>query len=261
MINCHNQLIENALKYIQSGRSILITGESGTGKSTIADRIAEKLPHAARLDYTGSMKAAVSRCAESLGIDPDKTTDLIKAQVVKFSQENDLIIIGDNSTRYSVGIRYWLQTLLEEGAIICLLAIERKALDVFLTLTHLEIEPPTDLDIRELMHREAIALSLQIPPSKFSSLQRAAGTNLMLAKKVVREYALGTLKEIPEHEEYIDILPLLLAVLGGLAILRFVGLGTGDRTLYLIGGVSLAVLYMLKSSFQFLQQKPRRLGK
>jgi len=151
--------------------------------------------------------------------------------------------------------------LIEEGAVIVLFAVERKAIDVFLSLTHLEIEPPTDLDIRELMHREAIALGLQIPPSKFASLQRAAGTNLMLSKKVIREYNLGTLQEMPEHEEYIDILPLILAILGGFAVLRFIGMGTGDRTLYLIGGVSLAALMMVKSSFQFLQQKPRRLGK
>ncbi len=177
---------------------------------------------------------------ESLGLEAEKTAEAMKDQVGKFSQEHELIIIGDNATRYPASIRYWLQSLLEEGAVICLTAIERKPLDIFLSLTHLEIEPPTDLDIRELMHREAIALNLQIPPSKFSSLQRAAGTNLMLAKKIVREYSLGTLKETPEHEEYIDIQPLLLAV---------------------IGGVSLAIFYSLKLSLQFLHQKPRRLGK
>ena len=239
----------------------MITGEAGTGKTTIASRIAEDIPTAGRLDYSGSLKLAIERLVISLDLEPEKGTQAQKDQVVKFSQENELIIIGDNATRYPASVRYWLQSLIEEGAVIMLFAVERKAIDVFLSLTHLEIEPPTDLDIRELMHREAIALGLQIPPSKFASLQRAAGTNLMLSKKVIREYNLGTLQEMPEHEEYIDILPLILAILGGFAVLRFIGMGTGDRTLYLIGGVSLAALMMVKSSFQFLQQKPRRLGK
>lgn len=236
-------------------------GEAGSGKTTIADQIAMELPHAGRLNYSGSLKVAIGRLAESLGLEPEKTAEAIKDQIVKFSQEEGLVIIGDNATRYPASVRYWLQGLAEEGAVLCLFAAERKPIDLFLSLTCLEIPAPSNAQIRELMENEAIALDARIPPAKMSALQQMAGTNLMLAKKVVQEYKLGILKEVAEHEEYIDVLPLILALVSVLTILRFVGMGTGDRTLYLIGGVSLAVFYGLRLTLQFLNQKPRRLGK
>jgi ABC-type oligopeptide transport system ATPase subunit len=240
---------------------LLIVGEAGSGKTTIAEQIAAQFPLAGRLNYSGSLKIAIGSLAESLGLEPGKTAESMKDQVVKFSQENELMIIGDNATRYPASVRYWLQGLVEEGAVICLFAAERKPIDIFLSLTYLDIPQPSDRQIRELMEQEADLLGISIPSAKISALQQRAGTNLMLAKKVIQEFKLGTLKEVAEHEEYIDILPLILALVSVLTILRFVGMGTGDRTLYLIGGVSLAVFYGLRLSLQFLNQKPRRQGK
>ena len=63
----------------------------------------------------------------------------------------------------------------------------------------------------------------------------------MLARKVIRNEKLG-LKQSSQHTQYINIMPIFFALIMGFAVLRFVGMGTKNKTLYIFGGVSLAVL-------------------
>ena len=97
--------------------------------------------------------------------------------------------------------------------------------------------------------------------SLFARLQSKSGTNLMLAKKVVMEESLGISNHAGEHRNYIDISPFVNALLTGLGIIRFVGLGMGDRSLYIFGGITM----LLAISFRYLgkgfAKQKRVLGK
>jgi hypothetical protein len=105
-------------------------------------------------------------------------------------------------------------------------------------------------------------LKLDLSPGTFARLQQLSGTNLMLAKKVVKEESLGlTSRSGGEHRNYIDIAPFVNAVLTALGIIRFVGLGMGDRTLYIFGGIVMLVGISFKYLSRGLSRKKPRLGK
>jgi hypothetical protein len=55
----------------------------------------------------------------------------------------------------------------------------------------------------------------------------------MLARKVIRNEKLGLNKQAkPEHTQYVVVMPVIVAALLAFGIVRFVGLGTGNRGLY-----------------------------
>jgi hypothetical protein len=68
----------------------------------------------------------------------------------------------------------------------------------------------------------------------------------MLAKKVIRNEKLGLNKQKPEHTQYVVIMPVIIAALMAFGIVRFVGMGTGNRGLYITGGCCLVAGMALK---------------
>jgi len=49
-----------------------------------------------------------------------------------------------------------------------------------------------------------------------------------------------------EHTQYLVIMPILIAALFAFAVVRFVGMGTGNKGLYITGGVCLVAAMALK---------------
>ena len=89
------------------------------------------------------------------------------------------------------------------------------------------------------MLEEAEEIGLKLPASKIAELEQRCGGNPFLARRVVRELSLdlGTDDE-GDRVDYIDGTPFLIAGLSMLGIVRLIGLGLGDRSLYIIGGIA-----------------------
>ena len=68
----------------------------------------------------------------------------------------------------------------------------------------------------------------------------------MLARKVIRASALGINNKKPEHSQYLDISPIIISGLMALGIVRFIGMGTGNKGLYIVGGVALILGLIFK---------------
>ena len=68
----------------------------------------------------------------------------------------------------------------------------------------------------------------------------------MLARKVVRQRRLGLKHQRPEHTQYIVIMPILVACLMAFGVVRFVGMGTKNKSLYIFGGTALITEMTLK---------------
>ena len=113
-------------------------------------------------------------------------------------------------------------------------------------MLEIELELPSARAIREVMEAEALRQGLNLSKSRLAALQPLAGRNPMLARKVIRNEKLGLKQDKPEHTQYVVVMPIIIAALLSFGIVRFVGLGTGNRGLYITGGCCLVAGMALK---------------
>ena len=269
--------IELISQAIEQGESLLIIGEQGSGKSTVANSVKASCEDTfkggiAIVNYSGSIKPFLLSIGRQLKIELTKPKINSKGEEVgetpmsvdEMKEEigsnlfNKLLII-DDAHRLPTSLKLWIEEAHKEGNQLLLFSITDVAKGIFLRLGKVELPAPTELQIRDLMQREAIALNLSLSPSRLATLQRRTGKNLMLAKKVIRDESLGISSGI-EHRDYVDISPFIMAGLAGLAVVRFIGLGLGDRTLYIVGGVAMVISLMLKYLARGLTRNRKRLG-
>ncbi|MGK7875077.1 MAG: hypothetical protein AB4426_17800 [Xenococcaceae cyanobacterium] len=127
-------------------------------------------------------------------------------------------------------------------------------------MLEIELSLPSDRHIREVMEVEAKHHSLKLSKSRLAELQPLAGRNPMLARKVIRNETLGLNKQgKPEHTQYVVIMPVIVAALLAFGIVRFVSMGTGNKGLYITGGVCLVTGMALKQ-LESVRGARKRLG-
>jgi hypothetical protein len=138
-----------------------------------------------------------------------------------------------------------LEDLIEAGCRVCCFAVNNPGRDIFIEMIEVELELPSDRAIREAMEDEAAKLNLNLTAARLSQLQPLAGRNPMLARKVVRQENLGINQPV-EHRQYLVMMPIILSALFAFAIIRYVGMGTGNKNWQIFGGVSLTVAMAAK---------------
>ena len=174
------------------------------------------------------------------------TVDALKEEIAANCSDGTLLIFPE-AKRLTTSIRYWLEDLMANGVVVVCFAAANPMRDIFLEMLEVELELPSDRQIREVMEEEAQKLGVKLDRSRFAALQPLAGRNPMLARKVIRNEALGLNgKGKPEHTQYVVMMPVIVAMLLSIGIVRFVGMGTGNRGLYITGGVCLVAGMALK---------------
>ncbi|MGK7899678.1 MAG: hypothetical protein AB4372_40200, partial [Xenococcus sp. (in: cyanobacteria)] len=143
-------------------------------------------------------------------------------------------------------IKYWVEGMKKAGAIIVCLAVAKPAGEIFLEMLEIELDLPSNKTIREIMRAEADILGLDLSSSEIADLQASAGRNPLIARKVIRKHALDLKQGKIEHSQYIVIMPIIIACLMAFGIVRFIGMGTRNRSLYIFGGVALVSGMTLK---------------
>jgi hypothetical protein len=208
----------------------------------------------ATVTYKGSGKKFFQQLAEQLDIpteiEDDKgrvkqlTLDQLKEEIAN-NIPTDALLLLPEAKRLTTGIRFWLEDLIEAGCRVCCFAVTNPGRDIFIEMIEVELEMPSDRAIREAMEDEAAKLNLNLTAPRLSQLQPLAGRNPMLARKVVRQENLG-INQTVEHRQYVVVMPVILAVLFSFAILRYVGMGTGNKNWQIFGGVALTVAMAAK---------------
>ena len=215
--------------------------------------------------YKGSGKRFFQTIANQLDI-PTEDVETGKALTMDGLKEEialncgpETLLIFPEAKRLTTGVRYWLEDLLDDGVRICCFAVVNPGRDIFLDLIEFELSLPSDKRIREVMKHEAVKQGLDLSREKLAALQPLAGRNPMLARKVIRNEALGlNQKAKPEHSQYLDISPIIISSLMAFGIVRFIGMGTGNKGLYIFGGISLIAAMMFKQLGQIRGAKKRR---
>jgi len=154
----------------------------------------------------------------------------------------DALLILPEAKRLTTLITFWLEDL---NCRICCFAVAKPNRDIFLKMIEIELALPDDQHIREIMQREAENCGLNISEARFSQLQSYAGRNAAAARKIVKQEKLGLTKD-PNHNQYLDISPLIMGMFCCLGIIRFIGLGSGNKSLYMIGGIAMMLGLSLK---------------
>jgi hypothetical protein len=248
---------------IKSGHSALVLGETGAGCDEFAKALYETMQgefSCAIVLYKGSTKQFFQSLAKQLDIPIEATSfdeegeeeggkpltiDELKEEILSNLTDDTLIILPE-SKRLPASVRYWMEDAIAQGAKLVAFSPINLGKDMFLGMLEVELELPDDRAIRRAMEEEADRLGLQVTKGRLAELQTLAGRNQMIARKVVQREKLGMKQDRVEHTQYVVIMPVIVAALFSFAVVRFVGLGTGNRGLYITGGVCLVAAMALK---------------
>lgn len=186
------------------------------------------------LEYKASSKAMLIELANYLKAEPEKTTvDGFKSAIEDCADGQILWI--KNAQRLPLSLRLWLA---DNNFRLILQCDKHPKKDIFLECVALETPKPSQTEIIELFHEEAIALGVIIPQRRIQQLASGCNGSRSQIKSLIRREKLGLEPDYRlQSGNYLDISPLLLAGLAGFGVLRFMGLATGDRNLYIIGGI------------------------
>lgn len=185
--------------------------------------------------------------------------DALKDEIAENIGPQTLLIFPE-AKRLTTGVRYWVEDAIANGVKVVCFAAANPGRDIFLEMLEVELELPSDKLIRQTMQAEADRMGLKLDRSRLAELQPLAGRNPMLAKKVIRNEKLGLNREAsPQHSQYVVIRPLIVACLMSFGIMRFIGMGTRNKSLYIFGGVALIVGMTLKQVGQ-VRGARKRLG-
>lgn len=258
------------LSALQSGASLLVVSDLGMGKSALANFVAADLQQAGcavALIVPTTPKQTLLDCATQLGADTlrdngkQMTAAQLQTSIAEFLQSNQAFLLFDDAHRLPVSLRVWLLSLLDAGQPLLLFATHPPRKDIFLKLPRIELKALPHAAIRELMQMAAQELGLELTPSQFASLAERCGGNPMLARRVIRETYLGLEVTAPDHTEWIDGTPLLIAVLLVFSVIRFLGRGLHQTDLYILGGFLAVAIGIVRLLLASLPRKSEKLGK
>ena len=233
-------------------QSLLILAPVGGGKTHLGQTISNELQttgwRIAIATYNGAAKETLGAIAHQLNVPTTIPTDKGKEKQMTAAQireelKHDLtrsqtLLVVDDAHRWSASLRYWLEDLLTAGAVLLVLASNPPTKDIFVKLPVVELSPLAPEQIRDVMAAEAQAQNLQLSPSDMATLLGRAGSNLSLARRVIHEESLGISEtRTGDRVDYIDGTPILVTGLALIGVIRFIGLGLGDKVLYVMGGI------------------------
>jgi hypothetical protein len=228
-------------------QSLLVLGEAGAGKTTLARASRDMLSAcgvtAPIVSYQGAAKQFYVDLAGSLGCDTtrssgsQKSAQELRDDLVKYVVADSVAVLIDDAERMPASVRYWVQDCLTDGAVIVLFAFQPKSEGIFIKIPRIEMSAFSFESIRDLMYQEAQIHNVTLNPAVFTSLATRAGGNPTLARRLVRELAIGVEEDTTDGTQYVDGTPFLIGLLSMISIVRFIGIGLGDKSLYVVGGI------------------------
>ena len=261
--------MDGLLNSLYSARSVLVTSSEGMGKTFLIRQVYDRLlADGVVCAYfePATPKNLLVGIADLVGMDTknlegrSKTIEMLKQDLLQWFSVNQAVLIFDDAHFLQAQFRLFLKKLKDAGVPLLLAATSPPRADIFIYTPRIELQPLAEYQIRDLMEREAITMGTDLKPYQISQLQSRAGGNPMLAKRAIEEGFLGIQNEAGDHGRYFDITPLLLLVGIVFVCYRFIGLGTGNQSLYILAGIGGAVFIGIARLSYYLPKESRRIG-
>lgn len=263
-----SQELERILAALRSDNPILVIGREGSGKTALADTVVTTLKDegfvVASINDPSTPKHMLTEIAQQLGVDTFLERRVIpvhelKVMIAQRFRENTAFLVVDNAHRCDVKFRDWLKLLKRQETPMLLLATNPPRSDIFINIPRIELGRLPEYAIREIMEQFALEYGLNLTPNELARLQERTGGNPMLARKAIEEEYLGVDAEAGDHGQYVDGTPLILLAGVFFVMLRFVGLGTNNRALYIFGGILAAFFLGTSRLFYNLPKESQRI--
>ncbi len=235
-----------------SGEGLLVLGEPGSGKTTLGITVRSRLMAegytVGMVKYSGSAIDLLKELCDQVGVLPyieddngrqkNKTATQLRADILERLSRAKHCLIADDAHRWSAALRYWLEDCFRAGVLLLLLGWQPAPKDIFTKLPVLELKAIAEQEIRNLIRAEAEQQNIRLSVRELAELSSKSGSNPAVAKRLVSESLLGlTDDKSADHYRYVDGTPLFLVGLLGLGTVRMIGLGMGDKALYILGGL------------------------
>ncbi len=250
MENFRRLEIDRAIASLETNQSLLYVGDEGCGKSAIAQDVhtafSSRSWRVGIIDGTGTAKSILLELADQFGCDiTDPSTgkalnaDRLRDMLGVVLNEPQTLLICDDAHRYSIAMRLWLKKNLGDRALLLVLATKPPRSDLFLKMPRISIQNLESSEIRQIMLEEAAEIGVRLSADRIAELEQRCGGNPSLAQRTVQELSIGVgADEEGDRFDYIDGTPFLIAALSIIGIVRFIGMGLGDKSLYIIGGIA-----------------------
>lgn len=260
---------------IDAKQSLLVIGKSGEGKSHLADKVEAEMSARGWVIWHGRYEGQAKSLLESIAVKFDVPTTIevsegrekpmtaiqLKAELAENLARENWLLIFDDADRLPVSFRYWLEELHRLNVRLLLVSAPPMPKDIFLKLVRIEMQPLEKNNLRNIMTEEAQAQGITLTTAQLADFEGRVGNNPALARRIVAEQRLGLVSDKEgDRVDYIDGTPFILAILATISIVRFVGLGLGDRSLYIIGGIAMVCGMAIKILYAAANRRNRRLG-
>ncbi len=252
------KIIAKILRDLEGGKSILLTGPLGIGKSHVLNMVADQYPTCIKLSSPSPIKAMLLAIVEKVspGVCSSRTSAQEILQCVQSAVSlNPPLLIIDNLHRLKAPDLDILVPLADQFIILGATDDAAERLNsLWWKLNHIELDRLTleqskelieqltqshSIDNREMLDTRIIGIAGGLPLSIVEMVSQLSAEKVITANQIRELY----------HEagvQYRDWSWLFMVVWGVLVLSRFVALGTHSFEGYILAGMGLSVFMVLK---------------
>jgi GTPase SAR1 family protein len=254
-------------------RSVLWIESLKAARSVLIESVIAKLHSDGNLEirdenYSFSLSAeeVKSKCLKNKSI--DQLAEIIQDSVI----QHDYIAVINSMTGLTQANQTIIDKLLSAGVPIFACtnrikpSIELESL--YRRFTKLELEPLKNNHLKEIIQNKIANIKVDENHSQIltTKIMNASCGNVGIADKMIKDaqaLSLGgnltdnqirSIQEPNLPRKYFDLTPIVFFAIAGFAVLRFIGIGTNDTLLYIIGGIA----FILSMAFGRLMLKAWR---